>query len=930
MNKLSGYTLRAFAVMLLMAVMLAAMPCEAETEGAVLRVAFPHVEGFSAVGTDGQPFGLIVDFLNEIAKYTGWKYDYVETDGESIIDQFLAGEFDLMGGTYYAEGYEVYFAYPDYNCGYSKGVLLARQDDDSIKSHEINSLNGKTIGVYDRAVENVRRMKEYLAINGLDCPIRYYTIDDLSGEGNLYRFLENGDVDLLLGSGVDAGVQLNVAATFDSQAHYIVTTPGNTEILDGLNAALERIYEAEPNFARRIYDKNFPDVSTGHIRMNEREREYVSQKGSVSVAVPLEWHPLFCRNSKDSHEGIVPDMLKEVSDYSGLAFTYVYCDSYAEALHTVEQGEADILGFFIGTDENALEKGLARTASYVDMDSILVRNKESSYPASGLTGGVLEGRVMPGSIAAETVRYYADDVAALSDVNRGKADFYYGISSCLEHTIQAQNFTNLVHVSLVNDSLGISFAMPSPVQPELFSILNKAVNNLSEEQKTTISNRNIVSIGNPQMSLTSIVYANPALVISVVTAFLVLILLAILLISRSRLRSAQMRVELEKAEADSHAKSDFLSRMSHEIRTPMNAIVGLTDLTEAIEGLPPKARENLQKIKSSSQYMLNLISDILDMSRIENGRMEMNDEPFSMSATLDNIQSMMTAEAERKRLHFILKTEIRDDALVGDALRLRQVILNLLSNAFKFTPNGGEVTLRVQEESSTVQTATYSFLVADNGVGIAPEDQKRIFQSFEQVGANITKSQGTGLGLAISRSIVSAMGGDLTISSEPGKGSVFTFTLTMSKGKSEDTEGNYGGNGLNQLSGAHILMAEDNDLNAAITTELLEIRGAQITRAENGRIALELYKQHEPGTFQAILMDVLMPEMNGLEATRAIRALSRADAQSIPIIAMTANAFKEDEEQAMEAGMNAFVPKPIDLARLDRTLASLIGAGHSD
>lgn len=932
MKRRFGRTLRAFAAVLLASAMLAVMgiPCVGETEGTVLRVAFPHVEGFSVMGTDGLPHGLIVDFLNEIAKYTGWKYEYIETNGEAMLDAFFTGEFDLVGGTYYADGYEAYFAYPNYNCGYSKGFLLARADDESISNHELYSLNGKTIGVYDRAVENVRRLKEYLAINGLDCTIRYYTHDDLSGEGTLYNFLENGDVDLLLGGSADAESQFNIVATFDSQPHYIITTLDNTEVLEGLNKALEKIYEADPNFARRVYDDNFPDISTGHIRMNEQERAYVAQKGNVSVAVPLEWHPLFFRNNMDSHEGIVPDMLKEVSDYSGLTFTYVYCDSYAEALYTVERGEADILGFFIGTDENALEKGLARTAPYVEMDSILVRNKESSYPAPGLTGGVLEGREMPSSIVAETVRYYAEDVAALSDVNRGKTDFYYGISSHLEHTIQTQNFTNLVQVSLVNDTLGICFAMPSPVQPELFSILNKAVNNLSEEQKATVSNRNIVSIGNPQMSLTSIVYANPGLVISVVTAFLVLILLAVLLIYRSRFRSARMRIELEKAESESRAKSDFLSRMSHEIRTPMNAIVGLTDLTEAIEGLPPKARENLEKIKTSSQYMLNLISDILDMSRIENGKMEMTCEPFSMRATLDNIESMMTGEAERKQLHFVLKTDIKNDALVGDALRLRQVVINLLSNAFKFTPDGGEVTLRVAEESSTSQTATYSVRVADNGIGIALEDQKRIFQSFEQVGSNITKSQGTGLGLAISRGIVHAMGGELKISSEPGKGSEFTFTLTMTKGKPEGTEANHGGNGLNQLSGAHILMAEDNDLNAAITTELLEIRGAQITRAENGRIALELYKQHEPGTFQAILMDVLMPEMNGLEATRAIRALSRADAQSIPIIAMTANAFKEDEEQAMEAGMNAFVPKPIDLARLDRTLASLIGAGDSE
>ncbi len=920
--------LRRFAAVLTAVLMIAALavPCTAKEEPKVIRVAFPQADGYTMTAEDGSRYGLVIDFLEEIAKYTGWTYEFVDTSSTNMLDQFFAGEFDLMGGTYYAQGFEEYFAYPKYNCGYSKLTLLARKNDTSIRSYDYSSFNGKTIGVFERNTENIRRLQEYLLINDVECQLKYYTYEELSVTGDLERFLENGDVDLLLGNNISGRDDFYIAASFDSQPHYIVTSPGRQEILDGLNMALEKIYECDPNFAVKLYDKYFPVSGFGYSELNAEEISYISRQKRVKVAVPSAWHPMYCKNTNgDMHDGFVPDILNEVTEFSGLEFEYVYCDSYAQCVSKVLGGEADILGFYLGSQDNAAQQGLALTAPYVDLDSILVRNKESTYPSSGLVGAVLEGRELPSDIVADEVRYYADAAQALSDVNRGKVDFFYGISTNLENIIQKENFTNLVQVNLVNNSTDISFAVPSPAHPQLFTILNKAISNLSEEQKDVISSRNVISIGESKMSLSGIIYANPTLAVSVVSAFLLLVLAAVALTARYRIHAAVMRTELEKAEANSRAKSEFLSRMSHEIRTPMNAIMGLTDLTSMAGELPEKVRENLGKIKASSSYLLSLINDILDMSRIENGKLELNCEPFSLGGLLSEIQSMMKNEAADRRLDFSLEENLREDVLVGDALRLRQVLLNLLSNAFKFTPPGGSVKLSALQgdagDPGPSQQVAVTFRVADTGVGIAAEDQERIFLSFEQVGSNVARSQGTGLGLSISAQIVQLMGGSIQLESEPEKGSVFSFTVLFPKGElKQQHRPKQAPAPEEQLRGVGILLVEDNDLNAQIATELLEVKGAQVARAENGKVAVELFRQSQPGAYRIILMDILMPELNGLEATRRIRTLPRADAQTIPIIAMTANTFREDVNSAMEAGMTDFIPKPINVEHLYQVL----------
>ena len=929
MNLLQRYVSHGIAIGLLVFIMLAFnLSVLAQTsEKRVLRVAFPQVDGMSWTAEDGTHHGMLVDYLNEIAKYTGWEYEYIDTKGPAMLNEFVEGKYELMGGNYYIPALEKYYAYPNYNMGYSRSLLLARSDDRSIHSYDLESMNGKTIGVYENARENIRRLKEFMAINGLYCNIRYYKQEDMVGKIGLYPYLAKGEIDLLLNNVAHISDSVRVVVAYDSLPYYIVTNPGNKEVLDGLNMALERILDANPNFAAERYAVNFPDRLV-NIQLSDRDLEYVNERKTITVAVPENWYPLYCKETPlKNHTGIMADVLDEIKSFTGLRFSYVYAKNYADAIRLIQQGDADILGFFLGDENDAAQLGLALSASYVSANNIIVRNKACSYPAPGLVGALVESQRFPSGISAEKIRSYPGIKEALAAVNSGEPDFIYGLSSKMEQDISRYHFTNLAPVTLVNDQSAISFALPTPVDPDLLTVLNKAINNLSESERTVIRNRNLESIGVNEFSLTDFIYANPLQFMFIVMFVLSVLFTALLLAIGARMKATVIQGNLKRAEAANLAKSEFLSRMSHEIRTPMNGIVGMSTIAMQNIDNTDKIKDCLEKVIMSSKHLLALINDVLDMSKIESGKVELRHESFNFRAFLQDFENLYGEQAKSKGISYetILASDL-EVQIIGDSLRLNQVLSNLLSNALKFTPAKGMIKLRVSKTGEDQENVYLRFEVIDTGCGIAEENYDKIFESFEQENVDVTyKYGGTGLGLSIVKRFTGLMGGGIHVTSVQGSGSTFTVDLPFGKIKESGKPTRFSDiNGRNDLAkdcyavdydfkGKRILLVEDNELNREIAEELIGVTGASVESAEDGVQAVEMFKESAEGYYDLILMDVQMPHMDGYEATRCIRALGRSDAQKVPIFAMTANAFAEDVQKSREAGMNAHISKPLDI-----------------
>ena len=810
---------------------------------------------------------------------------------------------------------------------YSRSLLLARSDDRSIHSYDLESMNGKTIGVYENARENIRRLKEFMAINGLYCNIRYYKQEDMVGKIGLYPYLAKGEIDLLLNNVAHISDSVRVVVAYDSQPYYIVTNPGNKEVLDGLNMALERILDANPNFAAERYAVNFPDRLV-NIQLSDRDLEYVNERKTITVAVPENWYPLYCKETPlKNHTGIMADVLDEIKSFTGLRFSYVYAKNYADAIRLIQQGDADILGFFLGDENDAAQLGLALSASYVSANNIIVRNKACSYPAPGLVGALVESQRFPSGISAEKIRSYPGIKEALAAVNSGEADFIYGLSSKMEQDISRYHFTNLAPVTLVNDQSAISFALPTPVDPDLLTVLNKAINNLSESERTVIRNRNLESIGVNEFSLTDFIYANPLQFMFIVMFVLSVLFTALLLAIGARMKATVIQGNLKRAEAANLAKSEFLSRMSHEIRTPMNGIVGMSTIAMQNIDNTDKIKDCLEKVIMSSKHLLALINDVLDMSKIESGKVELRHESFNFRAFLQDFENLYGEQAKSKGISYetILASDL-EVQIIGDSLRLNQVLSNLLSNALKFTPAKGMIKLRVSKTGEDQENVYLRFEVIDTGCGIAEENYDKIFESFEQENVDVTyKYGGTGLGLSIVKRFTGLMGGGIHVTSVQGSGSTFTVDLPFGKIKESGKPTRFSDiNGRNDLAkdcyavdydfkGKRILLVEDNELNREIAEELIGVTGASVESAEDGVQAVEMFKESAEGYYDLILMDVQMPHMDGYEATRCIRALGRSDAQKVPIFAMTANAFAEDVQKSREAGMNAHISKPLDI-----------------
>ncbi|MDR0896839.1 MAG: response regulator [Oscillospiraceae bacterium] len=396
----------------------------------------------------------------------------------------------------------------------------------------------------------------------------------------------------------------------------------------------------------------------------------------------------------------------------------------------------------------------------------------------------------------------------------------------------------------------------------------------------------------------------------------------VMLVGKNKKRAEQLAKMAENAERESRAKSSFLANMSHEIRTPLNAIIGMAQVADRNKD-EASVRFSISEIIKASDHLLSVVNDILDTSKIESGKFELANEPFNLKQALDEVGSMIELRAQDKQQHYQERISPHTDAWVlGDRLRFKQVLINLLSNAVKFTPENGSIALTVRSKEADGRLLC-NVTVADDGIGMTPEQRERLFQSFQQANANIAiQYGGTGLGLVISRNIARIMGGDITVTSELGKGSTFVFTVSFEITAAQETA--EVSHEFPDLTGKRMLIVDDVEINRLVVSALLDETHLSIEEVADGSEAVARFSHSDVNHFDIVFMDTRMPFMDGYEATRQIRALPRLDAKTIPIISMTANAFREDIEAALAAGMNDHLLKPVDVDRLAEILIKYV------
>ncbi|QQQ93345.1 ATP-binding protein [Blautia pseudococcoides] len=881
----------------------------------VLTVAFPESPGINEVYEDGTFGGCVYDWLQEIAKYTGWEYEIVTGDGNELIHDMMAGQYDLMGGMFKNPQIEEYFNYPKYIMGSNYSLLIYRRDDQSIKQYDYTTMNGKRIGVLRKATAKIERLEKFLDFNNIQCELVYY--DDSKEYENC---LETDKVDLLLGNDIYMKDHYNVAAKFSGEPYYIITPKADPELCEELSWAMEQVYAANPAFAEQLYDKYFPDKYINSITFTDQELSYIKERGTLKVAVLRDRYPLFYMQ-EDGTKGMVPQCLALVAERTGISFEYVLADTYQEMLDMALAGEADLVGSFMDNDASAKSLGLIRVSEYARLDSVILRDKRRSSTGPQVMA-VPKGRTVKPLSDEDTAIYYSGYQECINAINSNDdVDYTIMPAAFVDDYYSKDYYANILLIADTGAQVKFSLALPQRTDAVLYSILSKAVNNISADETVELIANNTMIPRNNAITLKSLIYTNPVMFLTICIGFILLIFMIIFLISRYKMRTKMIRLELNKAVETSKTKSEFLSRMSHEIRTPMNAIIGLTNLIRMSGGTTPEVDQNLGKIHSSANFLLSLLNDVLDMSKIDSNKMKIERVPLDLEKMVLQTESMLGAQAKEKGISLEVSCLTESPHVKGDRMRLQQVLTNLLSNACKFTDKGGSVWMRIEERERSIESVTLRFSVKDNGIGIQPEDMERIFYSFEQAKNSNLRASGTGLGLAISSHLVSLMGGELKVDSKPGIGSEFYFTIKLPVCTEPIADENDAVEiEEEKLRGLHVLLAEDNDLNAEIAVSLMEIKGITVDRAIDGQKAVELFKESPPSTYNVILMDINMPIKNGLAATMEIRALARPDAATVPILAMTANTFQEDQESAAKAGMTGFLPKPFDIGQLYRLL----------
>ena len=927
--------------------MVLTVPCRAaetnndEKQSQIIRVG-SFEDTFNYVDKNGVRRGYGYELMQALAGYTGWKFEYVKCDWSDCFDKLENGEIDIMGDISYTDERAQKMLFPDEPMGEEKYILYADLSDTDIGMSDFKSLDGKRVGVLMDTEPEIM-LTEWENKNGIHTEHVNVNNDD-----DVEKKLANHEIDCFvsLEESIWSEQGISSVTTIGKSGIYFAINKERSDIKTELDYAMRQLEQDSPFFKADLYKKYFTldyiQVLTG------KEKVWVEEHGGIQIGFLNNDPAIF---SMDEETGKLTGMLAEYISYAKdclgnqtLEFNIHAYDDYDEMIQALQNREIDMI-FYAGRNPYFAEQnGYALTNTAWTYSLMAVTDEEKFDENKVHTVAVpKEKYALKQHIAFSYPEWKLVDCDSLDNaadmVIQEKADcFLMGASQALIYD-NSQNFKSVPLTKTMEACFTVREGEGS-----LLSILNKTIKAMPSDMLT--SALAIYDSTADKVTFSDFIKDN-LLVFLATVGFLALSIIGIILVLLRKARKAEavaklaakdtkklndkLEIALKKAEDASLAKTRFLNNMSHDIRTPMNAILGYAQLMEEElkEKDLPETSDHLEKLQQSGNLLLSIINNVLDMARIESGKMEIDENYGRIEDIRQTLFEIFGDEAKKKNIALHYTINVEHEHILTDTTKVKEIFVNILSNAIKYTPSGGSVMINIDElvcdEPGYMMVRTR---VSDTGIGMSQDYLTKIFDAFTRE-RNTTKSKitGSGLGMSIVKRYVDLLGGTIDVESEPGKGSTFTVTLKHriadeSYYVKKHDEGS--GTASKILEGRNILLAEDNDLNAEIAEAILEHAGLKTERVEDGIQCVNKITKMPVGTYDMILMDIQMPRMDGYKATQAIRHLPDKDKACIPIVAMTANAFEEDKRDAVAAGMNGHIAKPIQIDKLLSMLAEVL------
>ena len=927
--------------------MVLTVPCRAaetnndEKQSQIIRVG-SFEDTFNYVDKNGVRRGYGYELMQALAGYTGWKFEYVKCDWSDCFDKLENGEIDIMGDISYTDERAQKMLFPDEPMGEEKYILYADLSDTDIGMSDFKSLDGKRVGVLMDTEPEIM-LTEWENKNGIHTEHVNVNNDD-----DVEKKLANHEIDCFvsLEESIWSEQGISSVTTIGKSGIYFAINKERSDIKTELDYAMRQLEQDSPFFKADLYKKYF---TLDYIQiLTGKEKVWVEEHGGIQIGFLNNDPAIF---SMDEETGKITGMLAEYISYAKdclgnqtLEFNIHAYDDYDEMIQALQNREIDMI-FYAGRNPYFAEQnGYALTNTAWTYSLMAVTDEEKFDENKVYTVAVpKEKYALKQHIAFSYPEWKLVDCDSLDNaadmVIQEKADcFLMGASQALIYD-NSQNFKSVPLTKTMEACFTVREGEGS-----LLSILNKTIKAMPSDMLT--SALAIYDSTADKVTFSDFIKDN-LLVFFATVGFLALSIIGIILVLLRKAKKAEavaklaakntkklndkLEIALKKAEDASLAKTRFLNNMSHDIRTPMNAILGYAQLMEEeLKGKDlPETSDHLEKLQQSGNLLLSIINNVLDMARIESGKMEIDENYGRIEDIRQTLFEIFGDEAKKKNIALHYTINVEHEHILTDTTKVKEIFVNILSNAIKYTPSGGSVMINIDElvcdEPGYMMVRTR---VSDTGIGMSQDYLTKIFDAFTRE-RNTTKSKitGSGLGMSIVKRYVDLLGGTIDVESEPGKGSTFTVTLKHriadeSYYVKKHDEGS--GTASKILEGRNILLAEDNDLNAEIAEAILERAGLKTERVEDGIQCVNKITKMPVGTYDMILMDIQMPRMDGYKATQAIRHLPDKDKACIPIVAMTANAFEEDKRDAVAAGMNGHIAKPIQMDKLLLMLAEVL------